>query len=230
MIYFFVSADHFYGNIIHMKTAILLLFFTCFFLSTPLHAQKKPAKLHRNFGEYILVDSSSTLMVPILYDVPVFTSDKMASSGRFFSNFIFYNFKTDSVKRLFEKDTYISSYEYNYYVLNSRQQERAFFFTKDHIFYKVYPVDRNKDGKIDWHDPCVLYVSDRYGNHLKALTTENQNVVGTQVFEKQNFILLKIQLDSNGDLAFESDTDRDYYLVKLDIKTKQFGPKILLAD
>jgi hypothetical protein len=195
-------------------------------VASHLYAQKKTQKQHRYFGEYIMADSSSTLMIPVLYDLPVFTSDKMASSGQYFSNFIFYNFKTDNAKRLFEKDVYISSYQYAYYASEYHRREQAFYIVGNTIFYKAYTTDHNKDGKIDWLDPCTLYVSDKQGNNLQALTTENQNVVGVTVYDKQGFVMIKIQLDADLDGVFETDTDKDFYLVKLDLKTRQFGPKI----
>jgi hypothetical protein len=69
-------------------------------------------------------------------------------------------------------------------------------------------VDRNKNDKIDSEDPSILYVSDRHGNQLKALTSAEENVVDFHIYEFQNFALVKIQRDANADGSFSSkDTD-----------------------
>src|SRR5688500_8085327 len=68
------------------------------------YAQKSTAI---QLGGVIMADTSSTVMIPILYN-PKFFSDKMGW-GNYYANLIFYNFKTDTSKKLFEKSTYIMS-------------------------------------------------------------------------------------------------------------------------
>ena len=93
------------------------------------------------------------------------------------------------------------------------------------IFYRVKNIDHNKSGRIDNNDPTILYTSDIQGNNLRSLTTENENVVAVDIFEKQDFALIKIQRDQDNDGDFEAN-DKDFYFVKLDLKTFTFGNKI----
>jgi hypothetical protein len=200
----------------------------CFFVFSALLLSKslaqKPSSQLRYFGDYIVTDSTSTLMIPTSYHVALFASDKMALSGQYHANMIFYNFKTDSARKLFEKDTYIVPLvRYVNYNKHSVSEESM---SSKYIFYRCYTIDRNKNGKIDPHDPAVLYVSDRHGNNLTALTGPDENVVSIDIFDKQNFALVKIQRDSDNDGDFESDSDLDYYLIKLDLEKRTFGKRI----
>ncbi|NOS94492.1 MAG: hypothetical protein HOP30_21475 [Cyclobacteriaceae bacterium] len=177
-----------------------------------------------NFGNPILIDSASMLLIPTIYEVSMFTSNKLAFWGNYYSNIIFYNFKTDVSKRLFAKDTYIVSLEkadYRYDAVPKLDKTS----TNQWIFYKVLNVDRNRNNKIDDEDPTVLYVSDTHGDNLKALTSEEENVKSFQMYEKQNIALVKIQRDMNKDGKF-TDKDTDFYFIKLDLTTLAFGSKI----
>jgi hypothetical protein len=174
------------------------------------------------FGGVMMADSASTIMIPILYDAKLF-SDKMAWGGNYYANLLFYNFKTDKSKKLFAKNTYITSLvEYHY-----GERVKTNTITKDYIFYRVQSVDHNKNGKIDPRDPSILYVSDKQGNNLKVLTAENENVVGLEIFDKQRFMLVKMQRDLNQNRHFDPE-DEDFYYVKLDLDSLTFGTKIEL--
>jgi hypothetical protein len=70
-------------------------------------------------------------------------------------------------------------------------------------------------------------VSDKQGNNLKALTAPNENVISIDIFDDQNFALIKIQRDVDYDRDFEIE-DKGYYLVKVDLKTLTLGNKIEL--
>lgn len=184
------------------------------------------SKTTRNFGTPIISDSSSTLLIPTVYDASLFTSNKLALWGDFYSNIIFYNFLSDSSKKLFPNDTYIKSLDkvdYSYY--SEKKPEKS--IASNWIFYKVMNVDRNKNDKIDSEDPSILYVSDRHGNQLKALTSAEENVVDFHIYEFQNFALVKIQRDANADGSFTS-KDTDFYYIKLNLSSLSFGNKIEL--
>ncbi len=192
-----------------------------------LMAAQESSKLRRDFGEPILADSSTTIMIPIRYDAGLFASDKPAAWWSFYSNIVFYNFNDDSRKRLFANDTYILSLTHNGYNYPDKKRNGI---TSKWVFYRVMNVDRNKNGKIDGDDPVVLYVSDLEGNQLKALTSENENLIEFFVYEKQNFALLKTQRDKTEDHNFTG-KDNDYYFIKLDLNTLSFGKNIeLLPD
>lgn len=182
------------------------------------------SKIARYFGDQIITDSSSTIIIPTLYNTALFSSNKMAIWGNYYANIIFYNFQTDSSKKLFANDTYIVGFNSNNsYTVNVSKSNKN--LTAHYIFYRVKNVDHNKNGHIDDKDPSILYISDTHGNNLKALTTENENVVAIDIYEKQNFVLIKIQrdFDNNGDFEAE---DKDFYFIKLNLTTLKFGNKI----
>lgn len=189
--------------------------------------QANAQKTGANFGNPIITDSSSTLIIPTVYDAGVFSSNKLAAWGDYYSNIIFYNFKTDNSKKLFENDTYIVSLDKPYYYRYYDQTKNSSAITKEVILYRVLNYDRNNNGKIDDDDPVILYSSDINGNNLKALTEKNENVVELHVYNEQNFALVKIQRDSNKDNNFTL-KDTDYYYVKLDLTTLSLGNKIEL--
>lgn len=206
----------------HMKTKILLWAI----ITLPGYQTFAQSKTTGDFGTPILADSSSSIMIPTVYDVSLFTSNKLALWGDYYSNIIFYNFKTDSSKKLFPNDTYILSLkkvDYSYY--EGRKIQKS--ITARRVFYRVMNVDRNKNNKIDEHDPVILYVSDTHGNNLKPLTSDNENVVDFQLYENQNIALVKVQRDTSNDGNF-SNKDNGFYYVKLDLETLMFGNKIEL--
>jgi hypothetical protein len=202
----------------NLKTIILVLFA----LGACKLSGQSLSKTGNYFGDQIVVDSTSTIMLPVLYDINIFSSSKMGFWGDYYANIIFYNFKADSSKKLFPKDTYINSFNEDKYYSNNPISKNI---SKKHVLYRVHNIDHNKNSKIDQKDPSILYVSDRNGDHLIALTTENENVISYVIYNKEDFALIKIQRDSNKDQDFDSD-DNDFYYVKLDLKTLKFGNKI----
>ena len=177
----------------------------------------------RAFDEPWITDSASTMLIPYRYDARLFSSNKMATSGDYYANFIVYDFKSDNYRTLFPADTYIKILEgYSYY---SRGEEKKNSFSADWIFYLVKSDDYNGNNKIDEQDPFVLYVSNRQGGNLRAITKASENVVSFTIFEKLGFVLLKIQRDENQNKDFEPN-DNDRYLVKLSLLNLSFGNKI----
>jgi hypothetical protein len=70
-----------------------------------------------------------------------------------------------------------------------------------------------------------LYVSDKQGNELKALTSNSENAVSIEIYEDQNFALVKMQRDEDANGDFESN-DKDYYYVRLNLDNLTLGNKI----
>lgn len=202
------------------------LIIAIFILSTTFAFAQGTSKVTRSFENPIIVDSNSTLLIPIVYNIGLFASSKINIWDDVYSNIIFYNFKTDSSKKLFEKDTYVLSFNrYNYsYKFNEEHHSNI---THDWVFYKVMNVDRNQNNNIDSEDPVILYVSDVHGNNLKKLTLENENVSSFIIYEKQNIAMVKIQRDVNNDDRFDK-KDTNFYVVKLDLSTLTWGNKIEL--
>jgi hypothetical protein len=178
----------------------------------------------QNSSNYMIADTSSTLMFPVLNKSNSIAPNKPMDFGAdYYLNIIFYDFITEKSKKLFDKDTYIANFNSNRSLNTSKNNN----ITSKLIFYKVYNIDHNKNGDVDEQDPAILYVSDNHGNNLKALTTENESVIAIDLFEKQNFALIKIQRDIDKD-GFFKPGDNDYYYVKVDLKTLAFGNKIEL--
>ncbi len=189
------------------------------------------AQTSSKFGMYLdkplIADSSEIIMIPISYHTDFLSSNKITLYDNYYSNIIFYNFKLDSTKKLFPHDTYIASFKSNMYNRFYDEQLKNKNISKDWILYKVKNSDRNKNGKIDSKDPSILYISDKYGNNLQQLSTQNENVVDIELYDYENFALIKFQNDLNNDLNFTSD-DKDFYYLKLDLKSLTFGKKIEL--
>lgn len=204
----------------------LLVLTICSLAAFGLSAQELSKGVTQDFAGPVITDSASTIMIPTLYDAGIFTSNKMQVGNEFYANVLFYNFKKDSVKRLFAKDTYIANFNrvdhYSYDERRVRKQRTAQLF-----FYRVMNMDHNRNGKIDHGDPVVLYVSDIYGNRLTQLTASNDNMVSMELYEKQNIALVKVQRDQNKDGEFNY-KDGDYYYVKVDLSTLAVGNKIEL--
>jgi len=185
------------------------------------------SKIGFYFNGPIITDSASTIMIPIAYDAGFFSSNKMVAWGAYYANLVFYDFKTDSSFRLFDKDTYIMNFKTYYYGKVSFGTRLNVRMSKNWILYRVKNVDYNKSGKIDQHDPDILYVSDVHGKNLQKLTGPYENVVSIDVYHDQNFALIKLQRDSDGDRSYKS-SDKDYCYVRLDLETLTLGKRIEL--
>lgn len=206
-----------------MKYQFLILILISYSLKVFGQKNEKPAKY---FGNPIMVDSASMIIIPTRYNVDLLSSSKIALWNDFYSNIIFYNFKEDSSKKLFSSDTYIKGFTNDYTFYNRYgRTNNAENITNKWIFYFVKPNDFNKNGKVDTDDPSILFVSDKFGNGLKAITPENENALSFEVFEKQGFAFIKMQRDLNKDNSFQND-DKDFYFIKLDLNTLAIGNKI----
>jgi hypothetical protein len=191
---------------------------------------QKNDKQPRFFSNPIVVDSASTLMLPVKYNTDIVSVNKMVYSNEYYANIIFYNFATDKSKKLFKDDTFIKSFpgESDFYYRSDRPLKQN-NFTERWVFYFVKEVDSNRNGRIDSDDPCILYVSDKAGDSLKSLTLSTENAVSINIFEKQGFALIKMQRDTNNDNNFDS-KDKDYYYVRLDLDTLTLGSTIEVKD
>jgi hypothetical protein len=184
--------------------------------------QKGPA---RYFGEPILTDSASTLFIPTRYNEEFLSSNKIAFWGDYYANIIAYNFQTDTYKRIFDKDTFIESLRNNDYNYSTRTTDKIKNITKKWIFLLVKTKDTNSSGRIDEKDPSVLFAISADGQALKQLTDESENVVSFDSFEKQGFLLIKVQRDSDNDKSFKAD-DKEFYFKKVNLTDLALGKGI----
>ncbi len=207
-----------------MKKAILIISLFLTILKTEGFCQKGP---NRFFGEPIMTDTLSTLIIPTRYNQEFFSANKIAFWGDYYANMLIYNYKTDSYKKLFEKDTFIESFRGNgnYSAYGPRATEKLKNVTTKWIFLLVKTTDTNKSGRIDERDPSVLFAVSTNGENLRPLTSENENVLSLDVFDKQGFALIKIQRDSDNDKSFKTD-DKDYYYKKVSLTDLTLGKDI----
>lgn len=191
-----------------------------------LHAQSSKTPYLDN---PIILDSASSFLIPVRYDVTIFSSsDKLAIFGNYYANIVFYNVQTDSSKILFKKDTYIMDFKIPFYYDKSVYDHLGNANrTKKCVILRVKDVDYNRNGRIDENDPDILYVTDNLGQKLRCLSTKDENVLSIQIFEKQNFALVKFQRDNNHNGKYDY-RDDEYFYAKLDFATLTLGNKIEL--
>jgi hypothetical protein len=191
-------------------------------LTTTTFSQKSAARL---FGGAILTDTLSTLFIPTLYNEEFLSANKIALWNNYYANIIVYNFKTDSYKKLFAQDTYIAALGSGY-SYSTREPEKWENVTARWVFLQVKLKDTNRNGRIDEKDPSVLFAASSDGQTLKQLTDEKENVVSVEAYKDQNFILIKIQRDVNGDNSFKYNEDTSFYFRKINLPDLTLGNAI----
>ena len=205
-----------------MKKLVTTLLIGLTILTTDGLCQNGPA---RYFGEPILTDSLSTLFIPTRYNEEFLSSNKIAFWGDYYANIVAYNFQTDTYKKIFDKDTFIESLRNNNYSYGTRTTDKIKNITRKWIFLLVKPKDTNNSGRVDEKDPSVLFAVSPDGQTLKQLTDESENIVSFDNFEKQGFLLIKIQRDSDNDKSFKAE-DKEFYFKKVNLTDLTLGKGI----
>ena len=211
-----------------MKSFTIVLALTA--MPLLLNAQKSD-KLPRVLGEAVALDTSATVLIPTRYNAELLSANKIALWSDFYANVLFYDLQSDTYKKLFETDTFIRPFarERALYTRYEAEKPGLQNMSRQWLFYFVKVGDYNNSGRIDNDDPAVLYVSDKTGGQLKALTPEDENAVSMEIYEKQGYALVKMQRDSDKNKRFDS-KDRDHYYIRLDLRTLVFGNKIELNN
>jgi hypothetical protein len=204
-----------------MKNLSIVVITLALFISS--NAQRSE-KLPRYFDNPILVDSASSIMIPILYNNEMLSANKLALWEHYYANIIFYDVRSDSARRLFRGDTFIKGFNISYSPHIARPEPVNYSSSKWQ-FYFVKPSDYNCSGRINDSDPTVLYVSDKFGDNLQSLTPVNENVLSLEIYDKHGFAMMKVQRDQNNDRNFDH-RDKDFYYIKLDLKTLKLGKRI----
>ncbi|MBL7872312.1 MAG: hypothetical protein JNM78_11910 [Cyclobacteriaceae bacterium] len=184
--------------------------------------QKGPS---RYFGDPMLTDTLSTLFIPTRYNEDLLSSNKITLGGDYYANIIAYNYKTDTYKKVFEKDTFIESFRGAYFSYASRTDVKIKNITTNWVFLLVKYKDTNNNGRIDEKDPSILFAVSTNGEILKQLTNETENVVSFDNLNEQGFLLLKIQKDSNRDKSFKPD-DGEFTFRKVSFADLTLGKEI----
>jgi hypothetical protein len=167
-----------------------------------------------------LVDTTSTMFFPIRGN----DGPKISTFGDHISNIVVYDFTKDTYMRLFNQECYIkqtllfpSAAYYN--------PTRKRGINPTLVFYIVKQSDTNANGRIDERDASVLYVTDARGENLRALTTNDVNVISLSFYEKLGFALVEIQRDSDGDKSFKFE-DKGFYFQKISLNDLSLGKPI----
>jgi len=205
-----------------MKRIVILISFV-FCLSNAW--SQKSDRLPLFLGDLIVSDSTSTIMIPVRYNSSLYSTNKIALMNEVYANVLFYNFKTDTYHKMFEEDTYINGFPETKSIV-SMSNSTVLSHEKWNFFF-VKTQDFDKSGRVDSGDPSVLFVTDKQGNNKKELTPDDQNAVALYLFPKLDIALIKMQRDHDGDYNFESG-DKDFYYLRLDLKTLELGKKIEL--
>jgi uncharacterized protein YkuJ len=152
------------------------------------------------------------------------SSNKIAFWREYYANIIVYNYKTDVCKKLFEKDVFIEGIRNdNYYNLHNNVKINN--LTQNWVFLFVKLNNTNKDKRVDENDPSVLFAVSTDGERLKQLNEENENVTGLENFERQGFVLIRIQKDSDGNQSFTA-ADKEFYYKKINLADLSSGNNI----
>lgn len=199
-----------------MKQLMFLLLLAFTFYGT----SAQDDKYFRRAESPILVDTTSTLFFMIQGD----DNPKTSSYGE--HNVVVYDFTRDTYKRLFDHDVHIQTTAFypapEIEVYNTKPKRPV---NPRWVFYIVKASDTNASGELEDRDASILYVSDARGENLRALTTEQVNVVKIRVFDKLGFALVELQREATGDKSFTYQ-DRNYYFQKIDLKDLSIGKPI----
>ena len=84
-----------------------------------------------------------------------------------------------------------------------------------HIIYLARTENYNRDNAIDSQDPVYIYISDKTGNNLKQITPQGMNVVSWVTSKDRKIILVKLQIDKNGNRKFGEGDDDVYFRIDL---------------
>ena len=173
----------------------------------------------------IVTDSTSTMLIPCYYEAGLFTSNKAMTWGDNLANYIVYDFKSDQGHKLFPGDVFIRVPLQAVYTRDENKKASYPYLTKKWIFYLVRNSDYSHNGKIDAADPVVLYVTNRQGKELHALTADNESVLSLRIYETLGFAITRVRRDSDNNRRFD-DEDRSEYLIKLDLDDLRTGVPI----
>lgn len=185
-------------------------------ISVELSAQKTK-DMPRYFGETFKIDSIETLLLTVQYNSDLYSGK--FSFTEYYGNLIFYNYVENTQKKLFEKDTYIKPFrDISYYYRYNYQPQKKLpkNISNGRIFLFVYNVDFDGNKKITGTDPAILYTCNFKGEDLKVITPKTENAISFELFNKQGFMLIKMQRDYNNDKDFTY-KDKDYYYLKVDL-------------
>ncbi len=184
-----------------------------------IYGQKE--KLPRFFDDPVCIDSTGVILIPTRYNTDHLSSNKIAFWNNYAANILIVENNNEKGIMLFEEDTYIKPFEkeesHHYYPpFRISDNKVSSSIGKEYVFYLVKNVDFDGNERIDEGDPLILYSTDLKGKKLNRLSPEHENVVSYHVYEKTQYLLIKLQRDINRDKAFNN-RDKDFYFKMLSL-------------
>jgi hypothetical protein len=195
----------------------LTLVITVLFFSIA-SAQKKD---EINFSDAFQLDSSEYFLIPRLLDdsnKDQFDKGKGYVLWGNYTDILFYNTKTNQVRKLFEgKSALIAPFlqKRNSYYSQEKEPDLTNNILPRLIIYSVRSDDFNGDKVLDSDDPSYLYVSTKTGEQLKQITPNGFHVISWTVSKDKKIILVKGQNDKNKNKKFGNGDDQLYYRIDL---------------
>lgn len=179
-------------------------------------AQKKD---EINYSDPFQIDSSEYFLIPRLIDSEnheAFGKGKGFLPWGNYRDIYFYNSKTNQTRKLFGSTlALINGFGPRKYYYEEKPAETPINILTNHIIYLVRTDNFNGDNGLDSVDPVYLYISSKRGEGLTQITPKGLHVLSWTTSKDKKIILVKLQLDKNGNKKFGNGDDEVYYRIDL---------------
>ncbi len=173
-------------------------------------------KTPKYLGDTFRLDTATAILIPIQYNNDMYQSK--FDFEAYYANFVVFNYITNTKRYIFDENKFIMRFYDSYYTYRNNKNEIPKNITGKGLFFLVKNMESRISQKPHPAAPNVLYYCDLFGNNLKALTPSTENAYSFEVFEKFDFVLVKMQRDLNNDVDFNY-KDKDFYYMKIDLST-----------
>lgn len=213
--------------------------------STLVNNDKPPKQQLLVYGEYMDLDSTDYLLIPLAmktleedsekgFDLRISKSNYSDTDGRIYSRFkynfyslnfgncnniIFYNKKNEQTHLLLQNRAIISQFYFPFYEEDYRGEKYWF------ILLGIQEDDTNKDGFINGEDAEKVYITNLAGKNIKQITPNQTQLIDWFIDPTTNNILMKVRLDSNHDNKFNMHDEIE--ILKTSIKNPAQGKAII---
>lgn len=126
-------------------------------------------------------------------------------------NVLFLDLKDNSTYLLTEKKVRVDGIH-----LHNRLQG---LLLSKHVLYTLVESDTNGDGKFDHGDASHLYISGLDGSGLTAISPLEEDLIGWDVINGRDKLVVRTRVDSNADHKF--DVDEDIHVYVYDVASRQ---------
>jgi len=170
-----------------------------------------------NFADPLQIDSSQYFLIPKVVDEDdkaAYGNGKVIFPWSHYSEMYLYNAETRTSKKMFDGQRALIV-PFRSLWPKERTTEPPQNFLDKHIVYLVRTENYNKDNGLDFDDPVYLYISTKSGDGLRQITPKGMNVVCWTPSRDRKFILVRLQVDKNGNKKFGNGDDELYYRIDL---------------